>query len=79
MRLLKKEFFMGYINPKILEALQESDSNPNAYSISVDDKNCRQVLQMMALQHTARKLSVTENDRNSQSSERQISSRLLPT
>lgn len=70
---------MGYINPKILEALQESDSNPNTYSISVDGKNCRKVLQMMALEHTVRKLSVTENDRNSQSSERQISSRLLPT
>ncbi|MFA9501106.1 hypothetical protein ACERCG_11985 [Mannheimia sp. E30BD] len=67
------------MNPKILEALKESDDNPNAYSISVDGKNCCQVMQMMALQHTARKLSKIENDRNAQSPERQISSRLLST
>lgn len=70
---------MQDVNPAILEALNESDSNLNAYSISVDAKNCKQVLQMMALQHTVRKLSNLNNDRSSQSSERQDSSRLLPT
>lgn len=66
---------MENINPTILEALKESDSNPNAYSVSVDEKNCRQVLNMMALQHTAKKL--TENDRNTPDSERKVSSRFL--
>lgn len=66
---------MKQVNPDIVEALKKSDSNPDAYSISVDEKNCSHVLQMMALQHTAKKL--TENDRNKTHSEYQNSSRFL--
>lgn len=66
---------MGKLNPEIIKAIEESKKNPDRFTLSVDGKNCKQVLQMLALHHTAKKL--TQNDHHSKYKNRSHSERLL--